>query len=41
MKRFIADILISILRKFNSIQWKYKIISWGYGEQSNHAWEKP
>ena len=38
LKRNIADILIVILRWAGSVDWKYSVITWGYGKQSDTAW---
>lgn len=41
MKRRVADFLIVFLRLIGSVQWKYSVINWGYGQQAQHAWEQP
>lgn len=37
-RRVVADGLIVVLRVFGSVRWKYAVIRWGYGKQSEQAW---
>lgn len=38
IKRRLADGLIVMLRLVRSRKWKYAVIRWGYGPQSDRAW---
>lgn len=37
-RRVAADGLIVVLRVLGSVHWKYEVIRWGYGKQSDQAW---
>jgi hypothetical protein len=38
LKLPLANLLIFLLRLCRSTDWKYAVIRWGYGPQSNQGW---